>query len=490
MSSPSSPINKETMDASAAHLLTLGIAFITLVASIFKLATRRPCDRRKTPIKVSDASIARIALIDHADAFCNRPMPAFPAGRPVTHSIASMPYGPLWRALRCNLTSDMLNRSRLGILTSLEKEADAALVTNLSSLTCSDDVAVRNVLHSGVFALVSRLCFGEDGMDACDLSTLMKMQQEFFSSYVKVKQASERSWLTKLLHWRQRRLQTGMFDRIDEVFIPAIVAIRRRRLCQQDDNCNGGFRSYLDSLIELNVPDQEDGEHARRSRLLTDKEIAFLAWEFLGAGISGTVTSLEWTLAHLAVQPEIQNKLHDELAGDHASDVLRLPYLHAVVLESLRMHPPLPFASRQVVTAEGITAALGESSSVMIPPGGAAVSFVLGDIGRDGKVWTNPDEFRPERFMEGGEGEGVSLVPGPKEIKMMPFGVGRRHCLGVGMGMAHIKCFLAELVREFRWLLASPDDGGGNGGVDFTELDGFIKWMKTPLRVRITPRAR
>jgi cytochrome P450 len=86
-----------------------------------------------------------------------------------------------------------------------------------------------------------------------------------------------------------------------------------------------------------------------------------------------------------------------------------------------------------------------------MPPDGLRVLFNLGDIGRDKATWTDPDEFRPERFLAGGEGENVGPLPVPKEIRMMPFGAGHRHCPGVGMGMMLIKCFLAKLVGEFEW---------------------------------------
>ena len=111
--------------------------------------------------------------------------------------------------------------------------------------------------------------------------------------------------------------------------------------------------------------------------------------------------------------------------------------------------------------------------------------FLVRDMARDRKDWTDPDEFWPERFLADGEAEGVGAVPGPKEIRMVPgpkepFGAGRRYCPGAGMGMVHIKCFLAGLVREFEWAPAA--DGCA---IDFTELDGFFKVMKTPLRAHV-----
>lgn len=108
-------------------------------------------------------------------------------------------------------------------------------------------------------------------------------------------------------------------------------------------------------------------------------------------------------------------------------------------------------------------------------------TIITGAIGRDNKAWTEPDEFRPERFLAGGEGEFVGPIPGQKEIRMLPFGAGTRHCPSEALGMVHVRLFLTALVREFEW--AGPGKGGG---VDLTEVDGFVKHLKTPLKARIT----
>ena len=104
-------------------------------------------------------------------------------------------------------------------------------------------------------------------------------------------------------------------------------------------------------------------------------------------------------------------------------------------------------------------------------------------MGRDGKTWKDPEEFRPERFLAGGDAEGVGTLPGRKETRMMPFGAGHRFCSGMGLSMATTKCYLAALVREFEWTNAAAP-----AAVDFTELDGFLQTMKKPLAPRITRR--
>ena len=152
-----------------------------------------------------------------------------------------------------------------------------------------------------------------------------------------------------------------------------------------------------------------------------------------------------------------------------------LPYLHAVVLEVLMRE----------VHAEPEGAAAGGPTVPAVGGGGRTrVHFLVRDKARDRKDWTDPDEFWPERFLANGEAEGVGAMPGPKEIRMMPFGACRRYCPGAGMGMVHIKCFLAGLVREFEWAL--PATGGG---VDHTSTNAlFLKVMASPLRACIVPR--
>ncbi|RLM69628.1 hypothetical protein C2845_PM17G11350 [Panicum miliaceum] len=79
--------------------------------------------------------------------------------------------------------------------------------------------------------------------------------------------------------------------------------------------------------------------------------------------------------------------------------------------------------------------------------------------------------------------EDVGPVPGPKEINMVPFRAGRRHCPGAGLSMIHVECFVAALVREFEW--APPADGS----VDLTATTTlFVKVMASPLKARVTPR--
>ncbi|XP_039126191.1 cytochrome P450 89A2-like [Dioscorea cayenensis subsp. rotundata] len=184
---------------------------------------------------------------------------------------------------------------------------------------------------------------------------------------------------------------------------------------------------------------------------------------------------------NLVKQPEIQAKLFDEIQGVVGSEaeevkeeeLQRMPYLKAVILEGLRRHPPghfvLPHAVTKEVKLNGYVIPVGE-------PGVASVNFMVAEMGRDEKVWKKPMEFRPERFMEGGEGQRIDLT-GNKEITMMPFGIGRRICPGLELALLHLGYFVANLFKEFNWKVAYGEE------IDVDqEKSEFTIVMKTAFR--------
>ncbi|BAT11654.1 Os10g0515400 [Oryza sativa Japonica Group] len=282
-------------------------------------------------------------------------------------------------------------------------------------------------------------------------------------------------------HLFRGRLQKAhaLRRRKEELFVPLINSRREYKK-------NGGepkketttfTHSYVDNLLDINLP--EDG-----NRALTDDELVMLCSEFLVAGTDSTSAALQWIMAELVRNPSIQSKLYEEIksktggGGQHEvseEDVHDMPYLKAVVLEGLRKHPPahmlLPHKAAEDMDVGGY-----------LIPKGTIVNFMVAEMGRDEKEWEKPMEFMPERFLPGGDGEGVD-VTSSKGIRMMPFGVGRRICPGLGIAMLHLEYFVANMVREFEWKEVAGDE------VDFAEKREFNTVMAKPLRVRLVPRS-
>ncbi|KAF2914364.1 hypothetical protein DAI22_10g156300 [Oryza sativa Japonica Group] len=397
---------------------------------------------------VRDGAVAVDALVRRADAFSDRP-----AGGGATsivsggraHNINTVPHGPLWVALRRNLTSEAFHP---------DVSASAARSAGGGAGVV---VPVRDCLYAALFALNVATCFG-DGVDGELVGAMRAAQQEFLRFLPRARVFSTFQKAARLVYpdrWKQllrhRRRQ-------EEMYLPLIRAINEQRRTRGTPSPPPPT-TYVDTLLYLEVP-ADDG---RRRRKLSDGEMVGLVSEYLGAATGTVVAQLEWALANLVRRPDIQTRLCGEVEAAAGGEPCA--YLRAVVMECLRRHPPVSSVQRHMVR------------DVML--GGAHVA-------RGNVIWTSSEEFSPERFMEGGE-EGVRLAIGSKQeattkVKMMPFSAGRRTCPGMGYAILHLEYFLANLVTAFEWRRVPWEEE-----VDLTADYGFITTMQHPLRALVVP---
>lgn len=164
------------------------------------------------------------------------------------------------------------------------------------------------------------------------------------------------------------------------------------------------------------------------------------------------------------------------VAGDRKvdeNDMPKMPYLNAFCKELLRRHPPTYFslthAALEPTTLGGYDV-----------PTNASVEFFLGGILHDPKIWPNPEKFDPDRFLGGKDDADIT---GVKDVRLVPFGLGRRICPGLTMASVHLNLMIARMVQEFEWL-AFPE----NSKVDFSATSEFTIVMKNSLIGKIKPR--
>jgi cytochrome P450 len=127
------------------------------------------------------------------------------------------------------------------------------------------------------------------------------------------------------------------------------------------------------------------------------------------------------------------------------SDISKLPCLQAVVKEALRMHPPGPLLSWAHLSAEDVNIADG-----MCVPAGTTAMVNMRSITYDPNIWEMPHEFRPERFVVSEGGEDIDVRG--NDLRLAPFGAGRRVCPGKALGLATVNLWVAKLLHHFQWL--------------------------------------
>ncbi|CAN1174488.1 Geraniol 8-hydroxylase [Linum perenne] len=227
----------------------------------------------------------------------------------------------------------------------------------------------------------------------------------------------------------------------------------------------------LDTLLD--IVDQENRDASMNLDL-----IKHLFLDLFVAGTDTVTSTIEWAMAELLRNPntfaKAREELHQTIGKDnhlHESDVIRLPFLQAIVKENFRLHPagPLlvPRKARSEVEIFGFTV-----------PKGSQVIINAWAIGRDPTIWDNPNSFMPERLM------GSEIDVGGNNFELIPFGGGRRICPGLPLAMRMLHMMLGSLVHWFNWKLV---DGVDPMSLDMEEKFGITLQKAKPLIAFPTP---
>ncbi|KAL3829016.1 hypothetical protein ACJIZ3_017818 [Penstemon smallii] len=207
----------------------------------------------------------------------------------------------------------------------------------------------------------------------------------------------------------------------------------------------------IDYLFEA----QEKGE-------INDAHVCYIVENMNIAAIGTTVWALEWAIAELINNPHIQNKLRAEIKsvlGPTAQvtepDNQKLPYLQAVIKETLRFRTIVPLLLPHMNPEN---TKLGGYDI----PARSRILVNAWHIFNDPANWKKPEEFRPERFLE----EESNVEVNGNDVKYFPFGMGRRSCPGMLSSMAVLGITLGRLVQNFE-MLPPP----GQDKIDMTAVN-------------------
>ncbi|XP_027931554.1 trans-cinnamate 4-monooxygenase-like [Vigna unguiculata] len=226
----------------------------------------------------------------------------------------------------------------------------------------------------------------------------------------------------------------------------------RKNLENTKKRDNGGLKCAIDHILDA----QKKGE-------ISEDNVLYIVENINVAAIETTLWSIEWGIAELVNHPEIQKKVREEIervvgAGKQVTeqDSEKLPYLEAVIKETLRLRMAIPLLVPHMNLHD---AKLGGYD---IP----AESKMLVNawwLANNPAKWKKPEEFRPERFLE----EESKVEANGNDLRYLPFGVGRRSCPGIILALPIMCITLGRLVQNFE-LLPPP----GQHMLDTTEKAG------------------
>ncbi|KAG0515199.1 hypothetical protein BDA96_10G258100 [Sorghum bicolor] len=423
----------------------------------------------KLAIFISCHDLAHRALVHMGTTFAHRPASWYRGLN--SHCVNSATYGSRWGLLRRNLCShlgaahvkDVLRSSGDRLIKILESAAAAAAAGEDGAGAV---VAPLETFRHAVFGFFAALCFGQGVVEEDMLGRLRDLHAEIISLIVELDAFHLLPAFLQVVCYFPRWRKLLSAQKRHHLLVTTIIAARRTRREEVVGQDAAEPRCYVDTLLGLELEE------------LGEDEMVSLCWEYMNAAVKTTTTALQWIMARLVLHQEIQQKLRNDIASRRASgDHQQRPFVEAVVLEALRLHPPAHYLLAHTTDKD---VSLGKH----VIPRGSVVNFGVATIGRDETSWTDPGVFRPERFMEGGEGSGVHCTSGgssgSETMKMIPFGAGRRACPGAAVAMTRCCSRLLRIwsCRRFEWKRATTGAVVGES-VDMTEKLGIITEMKT-----------
>lgn len=154
-------------------------------------------------------------------------------------------------------------------------------------------------------------------------------------------------------------------------------------------------------------------------------------------------------MAEIINNPNILERLREEIDSVvgkakliQETDLLNLPYLHAIVKEGLRLHPPIPFVIREFQEGCKIRSFYIPEKTILVVNGYALM--------RDPDLWKDPEEFKPERFLASSR-SGLDGEIREDILKYIPFGSGRRGCPGSNLAYVSVELAIGVMVQCFDW---------------------------------------
>lgn len=232
---------------------------------------------------------------------------------------------------------------------------------------------------------------------------------------------------------------------------------------ERDANLNDVGEKNRLAFLDLMIESRYCGEQ------ITEEEIKEEVDTIMFEGHDTVAAAASFVLCVLGCHPRLQQRVFEEqhdIFGDVKraaclADVLQMNYLERVILETLRLYPPVPIIAREV--HEDVELA----SQPLVIPAGATVAISPLQLHRRGDLYPNPLKFDPDNFLP-------EKTQSRNFYSFIPFAAGPRSCVGRKYAMLKLKILLSTILRNYR--VRSPvleDDFKLQGDIILKRADGF-----------------
>ncbi|KAF8017349.1 hypothetical protein BT93_H2517 [Corymbia citriodora subsp. variegata] len=409
---------------------------------------------------VSSAPVAEECFTQNDVVLANRPK--FIMGKYLGYNYTTVvlsPYGDHWRNLRRIGAIEIFSSHRLDTYFGIRKDEVTRLLRKLLRGQSSDSFArveLRAALTELTFNVMMRMMAGKRyyGEDVSDVEEAA-MFRDIIKEIVKNSGSAYPGDYLPPLRWID---YGGYMKRMFELgkktdgFLQGLIDEHRKKKEGEEEE-----KSMIDHLLVM---------QASQPLYYTDEIIKGFLLTLLIAGTDTSSVTMEWALANLLNHPNILEKARAEIDSQigqdrliDESDLAKLPYLHNIITETLRLHPPVPLLIPHYSSNDCIIGGYDVSRDTIVMINAWAIH-------RDPKQWPDPTAFKPERFENGG---------GQMNKLMLPFGMGRRACPGAPLAHKMVGLTLASLIQCFEWKRTGEEE------VNMGEGEGLTMPKEKPL---------
>ncbi|KAK1438710.1 hypothetical protein QVD17_04520 [Tagetes erecta] len=419
---------------------------------------------KKLGILITSPELAREVLKLNDTVFANRDVPV--AGKEATYGgkdIVWTPYGDEWRMLRKICVREMLGNQVLDSVYSLRRREVRNTVKYLYNHV-GDPVNVGEQMFLTVLNVITGMMWGGTvkAEDRERLGAEFRQAINEMTGYLGMPNLSD--FYPGLARFDLQGVRKNM-----KVLAKKFDGIFESMIDQRRKMSGDGNKDFLQFLLQL-----KDGGDSKPPFTIT--HLKSLLMDMVVGGTDTTSNTVEFALAEMMKQPEILKKAQlelDAVVGKEniveESHISKLPYLYAIMKETLRLHPTLPLL---VPHCPSESCVIGGYTV----PEGSRVFVNAWAIHRDPDIWENPLEFRPERFLVG------KWDYTGNDFNYFPFGSGRRICAGTAMAERMFMFLLGSIIHSFDWKL------GEGKKHDVSEKFGIVLKKKEALMAIPTPR--
>ncbi|XP_059454581.1 cytochrome P450 CYP82D47-like [Corylus avellana] len=427
---------------------------------------------------VSNWEVAKECFTTHDKVFANRPKAIASELMGYNYALFVLsPYGPYWRQVRKIATVEVLSNHRLAMLKHIrEHEVNRSIKEMYELWVKNNNMLVDMQRWFGSLALnivfkmvVGKRFYGAEdedenvGDDQCRQT--LKDVFELSGTVVVADVLPYLRWLDFGGYEKTMKKTAKEFDHVLEGWLEEH---KQRKVSGEGK----GDKDFMDVMLSV-VANEE-----KISNYDADTITKATCLSLVVAGADTTATTLTWAISLLLnnrkALKNAQQELDVQIGKDRQVkelDIKNLVYLQAIIKETMRLHPAAslspPHESMEDCTLAGYHV-----------PEGTRLLVNISKIHRDPNVWSDPNEFQPERFLIADKDVDVR----GNHFKFIPFGSGRRVCPGISFALQVMHLTLATLLHAFE--IATPLDEL----VDMTEKVGINNQKATPVEVHLTPR--